>query len=268
MPPRPRPWLAGAGALIAGLLLSGCHVPGFAVPPPADKQGASAYHLWNGTEFAALAVGGIVWALILFVVVWYRRRRSTPADAIPSQRAYVVWLEIVYTVIPLVIVAVLFGFTLVAQRKLNAVSRHPDLTVQATAFQWGWEFHYPEGNVTTISKGGVPPDLYLPLGETAQVDLTATDVVHAFYVPAFLFQRNAVPGSPTSFDLTPTKVGTYDGKCSTFCGLGHYQMLFTVRVVTPDQFQQWLAGAGAGPGSGVGSGSGSGGSVSTGGGQP
>ena len=126
-----------------------------------------------------------------------------------------------------------------AQRKINAVSSHPDLTVHATAFQWGWRFAYPNG-VVTVSQGAVPPDLYLPLGETTQIDLTATDVVHAFYVPAFLFQRAAVPGTPTRFDLTPTEVGVYPARCATFCGIKHDDMLFTVRVVTPDQFQSWL----------------------------
>jgi cytochrome c oxidase subunit II len=236
----------------AALLLTGCHVPGFAVRPPADKQGQAAFHLWNGTEFAALAVGGIVWGLIFYTVIRYRRRRQTPDGAIPSQRAYVVWLEVTYTIIPLLIVSVLFVLTLVTQRKLNAVSSHPDLEIQATAFQWGWRFHYPDGDVTTISRGSTPPDLYLPLGETARVDLTATDVVHAFYVPAFLFQRAAVPGSPTRFDVTPTRVGIYDGKCATFCGLGHYQMLFAVHVVTPEHFRQWLAGATAASAGGAG----------------
>lgn len=232
--------VACATALLAGA----CHAPGFAVHPAADRQGESALRLWNGTEMAALAVGAVVWGLILWTVLHYRQGRR---DGLPSQRADLPWLEAVYTVTPLLIVATLFAFTLVTERKLNAVSSHPDLRVEATAFQWGWRFHYVGGDVTTVSRGSAPPDLVLPAGRTVEIDLTATDVVHAFYVPAFLFQRNAVPGSPTRFDLTPTKVGVYDGKCSTFCGIGHYQMLFTVRVVGPVAFSRWLAGGGAGP---------------------
>jgi len=207
----------------------------------ADKQGQRAADLWKITEFIALAVGVIVWGLIAFVVIRYRRRRDTPEDAIPSQRAYHVPLEVIYTTIPLVIVAVLFTFTTIAQRKIDAVSSHPALVVDATAFQWGWRFAYANG-VVTVSQGSVPPDLYLPLGETTEIDLTATDVVHAFFVPAFLFQRAAVPGSPTRFDLTPTEAGVYPGKCATFCGIKHDQMLFTVRVVTPAELQTWLSG--------------------------
>ena len=225
-------------ALAAGFLLAGCHVPGFAIQHPADQQGEHAAHLWTAAEFTALAVGVVVWGLIAFVVVRYRRRRTTE-DAIPSQRAEILPLEVVYTITPLVIVAVLFVLTTVAQRKMNAVSARPDLTVSATAFQWGWRFDYPNG-ASTISQGGAPAELVLPLGQTTEIDLTATDVVHAFYVPAFLFQRAAVPGSPTRFDITPNQVGVFAAKCSTFCGIGHAQMLFTVSIVNPDQFQQWL----------------------------
>lgn len=235
-----------AGVLGLGLALGGCYVPGFALPAPADKQGQQAAQLWRSTEFVALGVGALVWGLIAFVIVRYRRRRGAPAGAEPSQQAYHVPLEVFYTITPLVIVGILFVSTTTVQRKMNAVSSHPDVRVEATAFQWGWRFFYPVGGATTSSQvGGAPPELVLPLGETTEIDLQATDVVHAFYVPAFLFQRAAVPGSPTRFDLTPTKLGTFRGQCATFCGIRHYQMLFSVRVVTPEEFQRWLSSAGA-----------------------
>ena len=99
--------------MAASVLLTGCHVPGFATRQAADKQGRLAENLWHGTEFVALVVGGLVWGLILFVVIRYRRRRSTPDDVIPSQRAYIIPLEVFYSIVPLVVVAVLFGFTVV-----------------------------------------------------------------------------------------------------------------------------------------------------------
>jgi cytochrome c oxidase subunit 2 len=225
----------------ASVLLTGCHAPGFATRQAADKQGRLAENLWHGTEFVALVVGGLVWGLILFVVFRYRRRRSTPDDVIPSQRAYIIPLEVFYSIVPLVVVAVLFGFTVVQERKIQAVSAHPEVTVAVTAFQWGWRFAYPAGGPAVVSEPGqAPPELVLPNGETTEIDLTATDVVHAFYVPAFLFQRNAQPGQVTRFDVTPTTLGVFDGKCATFCGIGHAQMLFTVRVVSPADFAAWL----------------------------
>jgi cytochrome c oxidase subunit 2 len=236
---RRSPLRVALGGLLLSGVLSGCHVPGFAVHQPASKQATSAYHLWNATEFIALGVGALVWGLIFYCVIFYRRRRA--ATGIPSQRQYVVWLEVTYTIIPVLIVATLFGLTLNTQHTIDAISAHPDMHVDATAFQWGWSFHYPDGNVTTASEGDVPADLYLPMGKTVEFTLSATDVVHGFFVPAFLFQRNAVPGSPTRFDITPTRIGTYDGKCATFCGLYHDDMLFTVHVVSPSDFDAWLA---------------------------
>jgi cytochrome c oxidase subunit 2 len=236
------------GLLGAGVVLGGCRVPGFSFPQPADRQGQRAASLWGATELVALAVGVLVWGLIAFVVLRYRHRRGTSTDAVPSQRAYNVPLEVLYTTVPLVIVAGLFIVTTAAQGQINAVSSHPDVRVEVTAFQWGWRFHYPIGDVTTVS-GGSPPLLVLPLGKTVEIDLSATDVVHAFYVPGFLFQRAAVPGSPTRFDLDPTRLGMFRGQCATFCGLRHYEMLFNVRVVTPDQFDQWLASGGSQGGS-------------------
>lgn len=233
----------GVGACLA---LGGCYAPGFHPTPPADVQGQQAYNLWQGAQMAALGVGVIVWALIAFALIRYRRRRGTDPDAIPSQKSENIPLEAFYTVVPLVIIVVLFFYTTATQRRINAVRPAPDVTVEATAFQWGWRFHYPTGDVTVQSEGLKAPELVLPEGKTTEVTLNATDVVHAFFVPAFLFQRNAVPGSPTRFDLTPTRLGTFGGRCATFCGIRHTDMRFGVRVVPPAEFDQWLASAQAG----------------------
>jgi cytochrome c oxidase subunit 2 len=240
--PRSRRALRISLFVLGGFVLGGCYAPGFHPASPADAQGADAARLWQVAEMTALVVGVIVWALIAFTVVRYRRRKHTDPDAIPSQRAYNIPLEVLYTVTPLVIVAVLFGYTTTTQRRMNAVRPNPDVKVDATAFQWGWQFHY-EGTaagVTVQSEGLKAPELVLPVGKTTEIDLSSTDVVHAFYVPAFLFQRNAVPGAPTRFDVTPTRSGTFGGRCSTFCGIRHTDMRFTVRVVTPDDFNSWL----------------------------
>jgi cytochrome c oxidase subunit 2 len=218
------------------VLLTGCHVPGFATPEPASTQARDASHLWHGTQFAALAVGALVWGLIAWTVIYYRRRHGSD---IPSQQATNVPLEIAYITTPIVIVAVLFTLTTITQRKMTAISAHPGLRIQATAYQWGWKFDYPSGKESASSETG-PATLVLPLNTTTEIDLISTDVVHAFLVPAFLFQRNAVPGSPTRFDITPDRLGTFDGKCSTFCGIRHYAMTFSVQVLSPTDFEQWL----------------------------
>ena len=109
---------------------------------------------------------------------------------------------------------------------------------------WGWRFSFPDEGVTVLSDPsgeGVPgPELWLPQRRDVRVELTSNDVIHAFWVPDFLFKRDAIPGRVNVFDVTPTTTGTYHGVCSEFCGLNHAFMTFTVKVVPADAFDRWL----------------------------
>jgi cytochrome c oxidase subunit 2 len=87
-----------------------------------------------------------------------------------------------------------------------------------------------------------PPEAVLPTGGPVRVVLTSPDVIHSFYVPEFLFKRDAIPGRTTSFDLTIERPGIYRGRCAEFCGLDHWRMRFTIRAVSPTEFEAWLAG--------------------------
>jgi cytochrome c oxidase subunit 2 len=87
------------------------------------------------------------------------------------------------------------------------------------------------------------PELVVPVGETVQVTITGDDVVHAFFVPQFLFKRDAIPGRETTFQFTVDEPGTYRGQCAEFCGVGHPQMPFTVRAVPRADYESWLATA-------------------------
>ncbi|MDQ6927982.1 MAG: cytochrome c oxidase subunit II [Actinomycetota bacterium] len=237
--------LAVALATVVGL--AGCKGgPDFGLPRGATTQGKAIFSLWQGLVITALAVGAIVWALIFFVVIRYRRRRNGDA-AEPSQRQYIIWLEIAYTLLPLLIVAVLFYFTVETQTEVTRISAHPSVRVEVTAFQWGWRFHYVDTNITVTTQGEDRPVLMLPEGKTTRITLIATDVIHNFFVPGFLYKRDAIPGLVNNFDLTPTRTGTFLGRCAEFCGLRHSQMLFDVKVVAPDAYQQWLTSQGAPP---------------------
>ena len=141
----------------------------------------------------------------------------------------------------------LFVATYRAEARVDAVSDHPAAIVAVEAYRWGWTFAYRGGpTVGGASNGpaslGVAqgmPELVLPLGETTRIELWAADVDHGFWIPDFLFKRDAIPGQTTAFDLSPTKLGTFEGRCSAFCGLQHESMLFRVRVVTPGAFVAW-----------------------------
>jgi cytochrome c oxidase subunit 2 len=244
---------AGAAIAIAGgaILLSGCNAPTFGAFRGATTQGHATFKLWVGMVVAGLIVAGIVWALIFYSVIRYRRRGE---GEIPRQFTEHIPLEIVYTVIPFIVVLVIFYFTVVTENQVNAIASNPAVTVNVTGFQWGWSFQYKGTpvDIYTSSEPGtasealpptnpIYPQLVLPEGETTQINLFGNDVAHSLWVPAFNFSRMALPGHENQFDFTPTELGVFDGRCNQYCGLYHSEMLFSVRVVTPQQFTTWLS---------------------------
>lgn len=226
-----------AGAVLAVLGACGDGGPTFGSPRGGTEQGRDIFRLWQGSVWAALAVGVLVWGLILFAIVRYRRR----SDDLPVQTHANIPLEIVYTVTPLVIVAVLFAFTVGVQERVDGVQGDPDLTVEVTGFQWQWRFHYEEAGIDVVGTPDKDPVMVLPTGATVRLVLTSTDVQHSFYVPGFLFKRDTVPGIRNVVDLEVVKRGRYEGRCAEFCGLLHDRMDFTVEAVDRAEFDRWLS---------------------------
>jgi cytochrome c oxidase subunit II len=244
--PRRRRVTAARAAVLAVVLLAltGCSTNdtftrlGF--PNPITKQGKVVVSLWQGSWIAGLLVGAVVWGLILWAVIFHRKR----GDKLPPQVRYNMPIEILYTVIPFILIAVLFYYTAKDENYIDALPAKPDVTVNVLGYQWGWQFTYPQDNV--VMNGdmwgeGPLPLLVLPTNETVQFNLTSVDVVHAFWVPEFLFKRDVIPGHPNHFAVTLTTTGTFIGHCSELCGLYHSRMLFTLKVVTPAQFQAFIA---------------------------
>jgi cytochrome c oxidase subunit 2 len=229
---RIRPALACAAI---GVVAAGC------MPAPATEQAQAVATLWSQFLVAAALVGGTVWALITFMIVRYRRRPSE-TEARPARSDWL-QLELAWTAIPIVIVLVLFGLTLVALGRVDARAAS-QVTIDVTAYRWQWRFDY-EGTPVSVSGG---PDqraeMVVPAGEPIHIVLTSVDVDHAFYVPAFLFKRDAIPGHPNEFDLTITDPGSYAGQCAEFCGIYHDRMLLVVRAVTRPEFDAWIASHG------------------------
>jgi cytochrome c oxidase subunit 2 len=199
---------------------------------------------WAIFLVVAACVGVLVAGLIVYPLVRWRRK---PGDAEPPQFGNNYPLEIAWTIVPLIVVGGLFVATYRAEAGVDAVSDRPSAIVAVDAYRWGWSFAYRGGpTVGGASDGpaslGVAqpmPELVLPLGETTRIELSASDVDHGFWIPDFLFKRDAIPGQTTAFDLSPTKLGIFEGRCSAFCGLEHERMLFRVRVVTPTAFAAW-----------------------------
>ena len=225
-------------ALLA-VTLTACELPSLGAPDPASEQGARIHDLWRAFAAAAVGVGVFVTVLLVYVVVRYRRR----GDEIPDQRPYNIPIEVLYTVIPLIIVGVLFAFSVATQLEIDDRSAEPDLRVEVVAFQWDWQFRYPDSDVVVTGTPDDPPELVLPLGRTTRLDLQTTDVIHNFWVPRFLQKRDMIPGIDNEMDVTPTEVGVHEGVCAEFCGIDHARMRFSVRVVEPADFDAWLADA-------------------------
>jgi len=193
---------------------------------------------WKIFTISAIAVALLVWALIAFAALRFRRTARNPEPR--SQKDQNTPLEILWTVVPLVFVIALFGVTYHIERDVEALDPHAPVAVAVDAYRWGWTFRYRNGP-TVHGDANTPPQMVLPLGETVAFDVSSSDVIHAFWVPDMLFKRDAIPGRVTSFDLTPRKLGTYLGRCGEFCGLNHATMTFTVRVVSPADYRRWLA---------------------------
>jgi cytochrome c oxidase subunit 2 len=235
-PPRRRSrWLAAAALLGGSLLLTGCKLPGFGEYPGATTQGRTEEHLWQLFFIAGLVVGGFVFLLILWAIFKYRRR----SDQMPKQTQYHTLLEITYTVVPIVIVVVLFVFTVLAENKVDATPPDPGAKITVSAFQWGWEFAYP-GGVKVIGQTTQDPTMVIPTGTNVQITLRSLDVLHGFYVPEFNFSRYANPGYPTYFDFNALHTGDFRGQCTQLCGLYHSLMFFNVKAVTKSQYAAWL----------------------------
>jgi cytochrome c oxidase subunit 2 len=241
----------GALGLLGGLVLTGCDLNNefwrFGWPEGITDQADEMRKLWTGSVIAALIVGIIVWALILWAVVRYRKR----GDELPRQTAYNLPLEIVYTIIPFIIIAVLFFFTVVTQNKVQQRSADPDLTVAVNAFKWNWQFVYPDSNgpggtpVNTVGNSEEIPILVLPTGRTIRFEVASADVIHSFWVPEFLFKLDVIPGNENGrnnvFQVTVNRTGAYVGRCAELCGTYHAYMNFEVRAVSGADFDAYIA---------------------------
>jgi cytochrome c oxidase subunit II len=226
---------------VAAMSTAGCSDGRFGQPDPASEQGEHTLTLWRVFIIAGAAVGGLVLGLILYVTIRYRRR----SDEIPRQKSANVAWEAIYTITPIVLVAVLFGLSVSTQNKTQPDVESPDLTVNVIGFQWGWQFQYPEQGVTVTGSGsaGEQPTLVLPEGQTVRLVLRTVDVIHSFWLPQFLTKRDLIPGIDNSIELTPNRLGRFDGKCAEFCLLDHWRMTFIVEIVPPEQFETELAKA-------------------------
>jgi cytochrome c oxidase subunit II len=241
--------LAGAVALFS----TGCSVQDvirFGWPVGVTPEATMMRTLWTWSAIAALAVGVVVWGLTAWTVAFHRRKAGD--SELPRQFQYNLPLELVLTVVPLIIVAVLFYFTVVVQ---NVVDRQPagnELKVDVVAFQWNWDFEYPGTRqptgqpVSTVGTTAEVPLLVLPTDRPISFTQRSEDVIHSFWIPEFLFKRDVLP-DPEKNDQKNVWVidkieqpGSFVGRCAEYCGSYHSMMNFEVRALPGNLFDQYM----------------------------
>lgn len=257
-------WAAIPAISSLALVLTGCDdlTAGPGLLPP-DSVGATNHtgriiDLWVGSWAILWVVGIIAWALMIWAMIVYRRRKGDTKP--PAQLRYNNPIETLFTIVPLILVIGFFAFT---ARDMAAIEKpnDADVKIEVIAKQWSWDFNYVDANVydsgiqaqftgtetyKTKDDAGIPV-LWLPLGKSVEIDLRSRDVIHSFWVVDFLYKKDMFPGRWNKIYFTPeklsseTKSGYFEGKCAELCGESHSLMLFNVKVVTPEEYEAHLA---------------------------
>jgi cytochrome c oxidase subunit 2 len=235
-----------SGVLGASALLSGCSfksedISGLGFPKNVSSINDISLSLWQWSWITAGIVGVFTLILILWPAVFHRKNDAKKGE-FPKQTQYHVPVEIAYTVIPFIIVAVMFYFTAVKENKIVDMKTPAQHQISVEGIQWSWQFAYPEAGKDAVVTGTPenPPTLYLPQGESVRFTITSNDVVHGFWIPAFMIQMQNLPDRPNHLQFTANKLGTFPGRCNILCGRNHSQMIFKVKVVTPEQYQKYI----------------------------
>ena len=252
---RPAPDVLVAGLVVAILiaLVAAVFVSGWGAslyPPQAvTSQGHEVRGLYDIVFAFAVAIFVVVEGLIIWSVLRYRRRASD--TDLPAQTHGNNLVEIIWTLIPTVIVLFLFAISFQTLSHVDAVSANPQIRIHAIAGQFAWQFEYLDENGNKVATQLTPVydgdknvgGMAVPVGKSIQVTLDSPDVIHAFYVPKFLFKRDVVPGQTNTFEFTvdEDEAGhVFRGQCAELCGTGHRRMTFSVIALAPADYDTWL----------------------------
>jgi len=247
-------WTAIPLALVTTLALAGCTqeqlqgwLPG---NPNTTNHTSSIIGLWVTSWIVLLVVGVITWGLIIWAAVVYRRRKGQ--TGLPVQLRYNLPIEIFYTIVPLILVLGFFAFTARDQAQIEEPTKNPDVQIEVFGKRWAWDFNYvtdnaysagvqadfnPDGTINTDNL----PVLVLPVDKSVEIKIQSRDVIHSFWIVDFLYKKDMIPGKSNYMYFTPTEIGTYQGKCAELCGEYHSLMLFTVKVVSEDDYKAYIA---------------------------
>jgi len=250
-------WAAIPIAVAISVILAGCTQAQLQGWLPGDAETTNhtgrVIGLWVTSWIVLLAVGVLTWGLVIWAAVAYRRRKGQ--TALPVQLRYNLPIEIFYTIVPLILVLGFFAFTARDQAAIETDPGNPDVKIEVFGKRWAWDFNYLNEKVYSagvqaeeldgeVDQGAVNADnipvLYLPVDKKVQIDIESRDVIHSFWIIDFLYKKDMIPGKTNHMYFTPTKEGTYQGKCAELCGEYHSLMLFTVKVVPQAEYDAYI----------------------------
>ncbi len=226
--------IAGVVATAIGIALS------FVIhwfPPQASEQAKNTDRLYHVLVIASIPIFVLVATVILYCVWKFRMRPGQELMDGPPIHGNT-RLEVFWTALPAALVLSLVSYSFVVLHENEKKPPGKEIQVGVTGQQFFWDYEYPS-SVT----GGAPLksySLYVPKGESVYFNIHSKDVIHAFWIPAFRLQEDAVPGITTHYRATPIRLGTYPVVCNLLCGVGHSFMRSAIHVVTPAKFQEWI----------------------------
>ncbi|MGV8968913.1 MAG: cytochrome c oxidase subunit II [Microbacteriaceae bacterium] len=247
-------WAAIPIAVAISVILAGCTQAQLQGWLPGDSettnQTGRVIGLWVTSWIVLLLVGALTWGLIIWAAVVYRRRKGQ--TGLPVQLRYNMPIEIFFTIVPLILVLGFFAVTARDQAAIEADPGNPDVKIEVFGKRWAWDFNYLNENVYSAGiqaqeleeSAGVDMDklpvLVLPVNKKVQIDIESRDVIHSFWIIDFLYKKDMIPGKTNHWYFTPTKEGTYAGKCAELCGEYHSLMLFQVKVVSEAEYDAYI----------------------------
>ncbi|HRO14882.1 MAG TPA: cytochrome c oxidase subunit II [Paracoccus sp. (in: a-proteobacteria)] len=203
------------------------------------------------------AVVLLVCALLLWCIVRFNRR----ANPVPARFTHNTPIEVIWTLIPVLILIVIGVLSLPALFRSQEMPADPDVVIKAIGHQWYWSYEYPNDGIAfdalllekdALADAGYAENEYLlatdnpvvvPVGKKVLMQVTATDVIHAWTIPAFAVKQDAVPGRIAQLWFQVDQEGVYFGQCSELCGINHAYMPITVKAVSQEKYDAWLAEA-------------------------
>ncbi|OYD07010.1 cytochrome c oxidase subunit II [Paludifilum halophilum] len=217
------------------LLMAGCEEPAKSVLDPQGSTGEEQLTLIKISIYIMAFVFAVVMVIFIYVLIRYRQKPGD--DSIPEQVEGSTKLELLWTVIPIILLAILAVPTVATTFSLAEKPSEEEeaLTVKVTAHQYWWEFEYEDYGFKTAQ------ELHIPKDKKVYLKLTSRDVIHSFWVPALGGKTDLNPGQTNTMTIDAKKVGTYEGRCAELCGAGHALMNFEVVVDEEQKFDQWVA---------------------------